>query len=329
MNKIEFPRKGFDSKLRSQTKFEGLFLGDVLTTIGKSLDVITTESQWSSDEVECVKLIKKHLRFILIAQPRYLEIIIRVMKKKYPTLFKSKTPGSFNKRVLKAFGYNGYRKDLMVTLAKWLNIRCCPYCNAQFTLYLYKRVKKYHPHGIAKFQFDHFFNESDYPYLSMSLYNLIPVCTACNHSKLKVDLSVELNPYETDIASLFSFRAKDPLRLWQGATIKDAMPIRMVPKSRNTAKLVKELNDNLFFEKQYARFWDVAQEEFDKVYLYPYYSQKGNFPMLTATAFDKVTFKQLWFDRITEREDIERLPLAKFRLDIREQACAVLGRMIL
>ena len=308
MNKIEFPRKGFDGKLRSQTKFEGLFLGDVLTTIGKSLDVITTESQWSSDEVECVKLIKKHLRFILIAQPRYLEIIIRVMKKKYPTLFLSKAKDSFNKRVLKTFDYDGYRAGRLVTLAKWLNIRCCPYCDAQFTLYLHKIVKKYHPKGIAIFHFDHFFNKSDYPYLSMSLYNLIPVCSTCNHTKRK---------------------AKDPIKLWQGAAIKDAIPISMVPKSRNAAKLVKELNDNLFFEKQYARFWDVAQEEFDKVYLYPYYSQKGNFPMLTATAFDKITFKRLWFDRITEREDIERLPLAKFRLDIREQACAVLVRMIL
>ena len=329
MNKIEFPRKGFDGISRSQTKFEGLFLGDVLTTIGDRLGVITTELKCTSDEKDCVKFIKKHLHFILIAQPRYLKKIILVMNNKYPTLFLSKAKDSFNKRVLKAFDYDGYRAGCLVTLAKWLNIRCCPYCNAQFTLYLHKIVKKYHPKGIAIFHFDHFFNKSDYPYLSMSLYNLIPVCSTCNHTKRKVDLSVELNPYETDIASLFSFRAKDPIKLWQGAAIKDAMPISMVPKSRNAAKLVKELNDNLFFEKQYARFWDVAQEEFDKVYLYPYYSQKGNFPMLTATAFDKITFKRLWFDRITEREDIERLPLAKFRLDIREQACAVLGRMIL
>ena len=304
MNKIEFPRKGFDGKFRPQTKFEGLFLGDVLTTIGNRLGVITTELKWTSDEKDCVKFIKKHLHFILIAQPRYLKKIILVMNNKYPTLFLSKAKDSFNKRVLKAFDYDGYRAGCLVTLAKWLNIRCCPYCNAQFTLYLHKIVKKYHPKGIAIFHFDHFFNKSDYPYLSMSLYNLIPVCSTCNHTKRKVDL-------------------------WQGAAIKDAMPISMVPKSRNAAKLVKELNDNLFFEKQYARFGDVAQEEFDKVYLYPYYSQKGNFPMLTATAFDKITFKRLWFDRITEREDIERLPLAKFRLDIREQACAVLGRMIL
>ena len=328
MNKIEFPKKGFDGKIRPQSKFEGLFLGEVKKKIESNLDSILAETKWSQDEIECVKLLKKHLRFLLTAQPRYLNQIKKVVLKKYPTLFVARDKASFNKRVLKAFNYKNFRNDYLVTLAKWLNIRCCPYCNAQFTLYVNKKVDKKHPKGIAKFQFDHFFNKSDYPYLSMSFYNMIPVCSACNHSKLAGDMSVELNPYVTDIASLFVFRAKDPIRLWEGATIKDAMPISMVPRSKKVSKLVQELNNNLFLEKQYARFWDYAQEEFDKVYLYPYYSQLGNFPMLTGMGFDETDFKRLWFERTTVKDDIEKMPLAKFRQDIREQACIVLGRKI-
>lgn len=329
MNKIEFPREGYDGINRSQKKFEGLFLnGRVFSEIDQSLDDISREAGWSASEKDCAAFIKKHLPFILTTLPRGLKKVKNVIDAKYPHIFDNKKKSSFQKRVLKAFGYSTYRKEELVTLAKWLNVKCCPYCNAQYTLFIDKRINGSYPKGLAKFQFDHFFNKSDAPYLSMSLFNLIPSCASCNLSKHAGDMSIELNPYETDIASLFSFQAKDPIKLWQGAFSVDAAQIKLVPNSRTVSPLVKELNKSLFLDKQYGRFWDVAQEEFDKVYLYSYYSQLENFPMLTAPGFDEFAFKRLWFDNTLDRGDIEKRPLSKFRQDIREQACGVLWRKI-
>lgn len=326
MNKIEFPRLGYDGVSRSKAKIERWYYGEIKDGIGQRLDAIQTEAQWCADEKECAQLIKDHLPVILLASPRDLKRIKTVILTKYPNLFVSKAKGYFNKRILKAFGYKAYRNDVLITLAKWLNIKSCPYCNAQYTLFIDKRARGQYPKGVAKFQFDHFFNKSDAPFLSMSLYNLIPSCASCNLAKHAGDMSMELNPYMTDIASLFDFRVKDPIKLWLGDRTADATQIKLVPTSRNTANLVRELNDTLFLDKQYGRFADVAQKVYDKVYLYPYYSDLDNFKMLTGNRFDEEYFRQLWLGNYTAHGDIEKQPLAKFMQDMWEQACGVIGR---
>lgn len=326
MNRIEFPRDGYDGVSRKQNKIEKWFWGEIESDIGLRLDEIQNEPKWSVDEKDCAKYIKKHLHIILIANPYRLNKIKSSILSKYPNLFDNKKKGSFNKRILKAFGYKSYRGDVLVKLAKWLNIKSCPYCNAQYTLFIDKRINGQYPKGLAKFQFDHFFNKSDAPFLSMSLYNLIPSCAACNLAKHAGDMSVELNPYVTDIASLFNFRVKDPIKLWQGERKYDSVQIKLEPTSHNNGILVKELNSALFLDKQYGRFADVALEVYDKVYLFPYYSNLNNFKMLTANKFDDEYFRQLWLGNYIFHGDIEKRPLAKFMQDLWEQACGVFKR---
>lgn len=82
--------------------------------------------------------------------------------------------------------YETMRKEYSYKLLDELNIKVCPYCNRQYTFVVNKK-KKISP------QFDHFFNKSDYPYLALSFYNLIPCCPTCNHTK-GCD-SIKINPY--------------------------------------------------------------------------------------------------------------------------------------
>ena len=75
---------------------------------------------------------------------------------------------------------------------KGLNVSICPYCGAD-TVYAFeiKEVSKtpvrkklslrYVPHKSA---LDHYYSHEEYPYLGMSLYNLVPCCFRCN-SQLK------------------------------------------------------------------------------------------------------------------------------------------------
>lgn len=139
-------------------------------------------------------------------------------------------------------------------------------------------------------------------------------------------MSMELNPYETDISSLFFFKAKDPIKLWLGVRTVDSTQIELMPTSSKVSHIVKELNDALFLDKLYGRFGDVAQEIYDKVYLYPYYFHRNNFPMLTMDQDDERYFMRLWLGNYIEKDNIEKRPLAKFMQDMWNQACGVVWR---
>lgn len=71
-----------------------------------------------------------------------------------------------NKKNVKWGAYEFFRK---------INIDVCPYCNRQYVF----TIKD----GDGRPQIDHFFPQSDFPYLSCSLYNFIPSCSQCNHQK--------------------------------------------------------------------------------------------------------------------------------------------------
>ena len=109
-----------------------------------------------------------------------------------------------NRQLEGIFDYNEFSKEksgwclgrLALELQK--EIRICPYCNAE-TVYAYNVSKGgKHKYMIRKSSFDHYFPKARYPFLAVSLYNLIPACTRCNSGfkgeEFK-DLCLMLHPY--------------------------------------------------------------------------------------------------------------------------------------
>ncbi|RKI22363.1 hypothetical protein D7V82_18955 [bacterium 1xD8-6] len=91
--------------------------------------------------------------------------------------------GSENKVCKEIFKYNclNYKKKCqMESTAYWLQrqlrVKVCPYCNRMYTTTLFgeNRIRP---------DFDHFYPQSKYPYLAVSLFNLIPSCSMCNTKK--------------------------------------------------------------------------------------------------------------------------------------------------
>jgi len=321
MNSITFPRTGYDGRERTQKQIEDWFVGELFTPIQTNLCSVVAATH---EEQVVKKYLLIHLRNILLGRPQKLYDIKERIRNKYPTVFASKKHGSFNKRVLDAFNYVHYRKNTLITLSKYLGIKTCPYCNAQYTLYLDVRQNASYPKGIARFQYDHFFNKSDAPYLSMSLYNLIPSCASCNLAKHQGDLPVELNPYASDVQSMFKFRLKEPYRMWTGAKVANAA-VRLAPTSIANASLVTELDKGVYLHSQYSRHGDVAQDVFDRAYTFPYYANIDNYSNM-LTPMDATRFRQIWLGTYTEKKDIDKRPLTKFAQDLWEQANEVLGR---
>lgn len=97
-------------------------------------------------------------------------------------------------RARRSFNYESFRSEDYRTgnwcggaLAKKYaeRIKYCPYCNAE-TLYAFEWKSDDGVLKLAKSAFDHFFTRARYPFLALSLYNLIPCCTRCN-SAFKAD----------------------------------------------------------------------------------------------------------------------------------------------
>lgn len=77
-------------------------------------------------------------------------------------------------------------------------LKYCPYCNAD-TVYAFKKNNAKQPAKVVS-ALDHFYPKSQYPFLALSLYNLVPVCSRCN-SQLKgsADMTDVANPYIEDV----------------------------------------------------------------------------------------------------------------------------------
>lgn len=72
--------------------------------------------------------------------------------------------------------YDNFKnRDLGKTLADDIGVNVCPYCNRTYIYTLRS--------GGVRPQYDHFFSKAKYPYLAVSIYNLIPSCNVCNLAK--------------------------------------------------------------------------------------------------------------------------------------------------
>ena len=92
---------------------------------------------------------------------------------------------------------------------KSLNTTICPYCNAD-TIFATTVTKDGKDVNIRS-TLDHYYPKSKYPFLSISLYNLIPACNRCNSNiKGVVDLSIEkhTHPYNDNFHDGITFQQK-------------------------------------------------------------------------------------------------------------------------
>lgn len=142
---------------------------------------------------------------IFIGNPRYLYKFIEIVKKEYNDIDKIiQSDKEYLNDILDVFGYQKFvnshgwiNKDMEMeeyyridnfekdeNNFKWgayayvlsLKIKVCPYCNRNYITPLYSEE------GKMRADLDHFFAKSKYPYLSISLFNLIPSCKYCNSS---------------------------------------------------------------------------------------------------------------------------------------------------
>lgn len=112
------------------------------------------------------------------------------------------------------FRYEPFSKnEHAVEMLKDMDVNVCPYCNRMYTVTLVKKNdevcedEKSGKKHKSRPQFDHYINKSDYPYLAVSLMNLIPCCGLCNQSKGKSNKRV-LYPYSDEMGTDVMFQTE-------------------------------------------------------------------------------------------------------------------------
>ena len=324
MNRITFPRISYDGRSITQSDLETWFCNKVETEISKRLKTITIPR--NKDQKYWLDYIKNNLNNLLLCSPQDALKLTEEVDLKYKKCFqqkgrKGKTVSTrFGTEILKAFNYANFRSTILKELAEKLNVKSCPYCNMHYTLFAETDDKKHDK--IAKLQFDHFFGKAEYPFLSMSLYNLIPSCGVCNQGKSSKKLSLKFHPYASAICDQFHFEVDNPFPLYLGGKM-DRIEIKI--ESDGAAMADLNLFQEMFNLKSlYSRHRDIVQEVFDKEYLKGYYSNLLNFSFINTA--DRDYFTRLWMGVYPNVSDIELRPMSKFINDLSKQAKVLMGK---
>jgi 5-methylcytosine-specific restriction endonuclease McrA len=239
-----------------------------------------------------------------------------------PTLKKATDFGEFIKE---CFGYKERFRSRVrkgIWLAGKLNIKSCPYCNAQYTLIVNSKDKG----GIAKFQFDHFFPKSEFPYFSLSLYNLIPSCASCNNQKSSTYLDIDnhYHPYHNELNTFSKFHidySKD-VKTMSYKELRELdendLIVQFVHKFEELEDFVKNHELQFDIEAIYSRHKDIAKEIILKAKIYDLFYRRSTMQIKGLFPDESLLLKYLLGVDIKDEEILNR-PLTKFIIDISKQ----------
>lgn len=291
-------------------------------------DVVWVEPL-NQDQLTILAYLRDHFNSIIIALPDNLQNHINNINNSVIGAEMNTTFGlrfvlnEFGRGIYDIFGYERHFRSLQskgIWLAKQLNIKSCPYCNGQYTLIISKSTTS----SKAKFQFDHFFSKKRYPYLSLSLYNLIPSCAPCNLSKgsLETTLQNHYNPYQKNLALRSIFKLKydiDIKKLSIGKT--NAVNTKIVFKAKYSQfdDFIKEHNKIYEIESIYNRHTDIVEDLLHKAIVNNRSSKLDILKIKGLFNGDEKLYKRYLIGNYAYEDEIFNRPLAKFTQDIAKQ----------
>lgn len=318
-------RLGADGVSRCWSDIEKFYIGEFFNDIKDNLKKKKRTKNKAIAPI--LKDVYNNLYDILLAKPEELNTYCKRWDTwKKTMMISGRNYKKLHKHILEAFDYNGFRTRLN-RLAVIINVKTCLYCNQQYTIALGRNPRK--DGGISLYgsesflQFDHFFEKKTYPFLSMSLYNLIPSCPFCNQRKSYKQIGLKLHPYVNDISSKIKFRIKS-----EDALINPKNPnldlLEIEIDTKGDTDILNFLND-IKIKKRYARHLDIVQEIELSLYLSKYYNQY--FEELSTMCYGSKdinkenlsTLERFLKGFYGKPEDINKRPLTKFSQDIYDQ----------
>lgn len=198
--------------------------------------------------------------------------------------------------------------DEAYEILKIINANVCPYCNRQYTFTVSKKGLRTRP------QFDHFYPKSLYPYLAISVYNLIPSCPLCNMGKSSSAPDNILYPYEEDFDSKnINFKIEGIVPFILGAATNINVNLESVPVNKPIIEAYnKEMKISVLYEGHSKYILDLIT----KKYIFDEDTIKSicaSFPFLNPKYVEQLIFGQ--YDIAHSMDN----PLSKLTRDVLNQ----------
>ena len=289
-------------------------VSDFFTKVNAKLKEEQRENrEWSQKFPACIDYLIKDFKLIIKALPEELEGITENFENNLPNQ-NQQDIDNFKKWILDVFDYKSFRKSPKIRwFGNCLGVKSCLYCNAQFT-----HTLKYND-TVDKllFQFDHFYPKDKYPYLSLSLGNLVVCCSTCNQHKSNNFDSKNIHPYQHDADSIFKFEIPEENILGNLLGLdKNSLKPEIKPLDEKLTTI--EFNKDRI-EKIYENHTDIVEELLLKSL---YYDESKKSELLNA--FEGLNLSESLIDRLilgnyVLEEDINKRPLSKLTKDISKQ----------
>lgn len=204
---------------------------------------------------------------------------------------------------------NLYKSELSSSSFKKLffdvfdNVNVCPYCNRNFINPIYKKERLGDDNQKWSPDIEHFYPKSIYPFLSLSISNLLPSCTFCNQIKSNYDT------YET---------CKSPYEMYDEDISFKFLPLdnqkRLISvECKNDKKNVELFNLDDLYHDVHSKY---VNDIFLHINKHPMENRKylKKFFSLSLDSQDKIYKKK--FCNYYQEKDFNKQPLSKMTKDL-------------
>lgn len=242
----------------------------------------------------------------------------------------------FYEKIKSIMKYSTIRKREYAEAIKNMEIRTCVYCNLEYLpVVLIDDENTEHNEDEQEhvedgenafdyrchFEADHFFPESEYPFLCISFYNLIPSCPFCNKGKsarkasfyLYTDNDEEISPFKFELTEMSlakyicSHKSKD-LKLSFKSSKSD---FDNLLKNHNNLFHIDKLC-NYFKKEAEEIIWKA--ETMNEAYVTQLMEAFGR--IFSDLKEEQIRFMYGFYDK---KENIHKQPLTKMKQDIAKQ----------
>lgn len=299
MNKVELEASDL---VKFLDKIKNGRLRSPLSTLGEWVPHLT------GDQLQLVN--KTIHQFDRIVKANPIEIISIIAE------FGSIDDDEFNLEFVKRMRYENFRQS---TTAIWfydvLDLKACPYCNAQFIISVSKS-------GKLLCHFDHIYPKSIYPYLSLSPFNLLPTCSHCNQFKSDEDPYLDNSyhhPYETSISDSFRFKATlEAIKNFQtrGRCNKGGSNLEIDVNSGQTMTF----HERFYLKEVHNQHSDVIDEIYLKSQIYnPTFYEELKQRLVKTGLVSEDELQRMIYANYLSKDEINKRPLAKLTQDLLKQ----------
>jgi hypothetical protein len=185
------------------------------------------------------------------------------------------------------------------------NTKTCPYCNRNYIDVIPHNGGKYK----TTFELDHFYSKSNYPMLAISLYNLVPICPACN--RIKGVKRPQFNPY--NISEKLSEKMHFSYDILN-AGIRNEQDIRIkINYDDEKMKLDKQI---IYLQELYENHKDVVYEMICKARYQGEGYMTSLITQLEALFKNKSEIYRMIYGNYLDEKDWNKRPLSKLTFDV-------------